>query len=182
MATQSQLLKKELTAAFPSVKFSVRGDSGSIRVEYIDGPGLKEVKAIADRYSKVSRCAVSGDILSGGNTFVFVARLFSDSLKEAILDVMEADGHPRTEPDDYSNEGFWWRETFNQSRNLSCDEIMNKLHAIVKAETAEVAEDVLSPVTIAQLDVVFTNLNTGDITGGELHQYWGRFKDRKSVV
>lgn len=48
-------IRKELAIAFPGVKFSVRGKSysmgNSIRVEWTDGPTVKQVDKIVDKYS-----------------------------------------------------------------------------------------------------------------------------------
>lgn len=47
-------IRMELKAAFPGVKFSVRGESysggNSVRVDWVSGPTYKDVKAITDKY------------------------------------------------------------------------------------------------------------------------------------
>ena len=64
-------LKEKLGIA-PS-KLSVRVDYNSIDVT-IKCPmvSLGEVKAIVDQYESISRCEYTGEILSGGNTYVCV--------------------------------------------------------------------------------------------------------------
>lgn len=51
----SKNLKKELSLAFPSVKFSVRmPHHGSITIYWVNGPTTKQVDAIADKYESGS--------------------------------------------------------------------------------------------------------------------------------
>lgn len=44
-------IRKELKAAFPGMKFSVRTKHSSVRVEWVNGPTQKEVEAVADKFS-----------------------------------------------------------------------------------------------------------------------------------
>jgi Domain of unknown function (DUF3560)/Large polyvalent protein associated domain 29 len=77
-------IRAELKAAFPGVKFWVTSKS-AIRIHWIDGPTYDAVNSITAKYESISRCEVTGDILSGGNSFVFCSRLYSEaSLKNAI--------------------------------------------------------------------------------------------------
>ena len=68
-------IKKELAEKLnvKSSCFSVRVEYSSINIE-IKCPKieLEEVEKIVNKYESVSRCEYSGEILSGGNTFVFV--------------------------------------------------------------------------------------------------------------
>jgi hypothetical protein len=79
VAEQAKQIRVELKKAFPGTKFSVRSKNysggSSIRVEWTDGPTTKAVAAIANQYESIDRDA-SGEILSGGNTYVFTDRLF----------------------------------------------------------------------------------------------------------
>lgn len=69
----SKQIKKELKeAGFDVKKISVRYDgSYNIRIKDLS-INLDKVEAIARKYENYSRCEYSGEILSGGNTFVFV--------------------------------------------------------------------------------------------------------------
>jgi len=76
--TSSKELKAKLKAAFPSVKFSVKTDrGGSLTVEWTDGVTVSMVNAISSGYESISRCAYTGEILSGGNRYVSLRRNFS---------------------------------------------------------------------------------------------------------
>jgi hypothetical protein len=48
--TTSQAIKRELTAAFPGVKFSVTTEDGAIDIRWTGGPDKLAVKAIGDTY------------------------------------------------------------------------------------------------------------------------------------
>lgn len=66
-------LKKEIRAAIPELghrDLSIRYD-GSYKVDVKKVVPLSKVEAIAEKYESYSRCEASGEILSGGNTFVF---------------------------------------------------------------------------------------------------------------
>jgi len=67
-------LKKEIRGAVPELghrDLSVRYD-GSYRVDVKKVVPLSKVEAVANKQESYSRCEASGEILSGGNTFVFV--------------------------------------------------------------------------------------------------------------
>ena len=49
-AETAKLLRKALKKSFPGVKFSVRSDRNSIRIEYLDGPAKSEVTKLANGY------------------------------------------------------------------------------------------------------------------------------------
>jgi len=67
-------LKKEIRGAVPELghkDLSVRY-SGSYQVDVKKVVPLSKVEAVAKKQESYSRCEASGEILSGGNTFVFV--------------------------------------------------------------------------------------------------------------
>lgn len=73
----AKAIRKALKENFPDVKFSVRKGSGSssaIYVRYSADVAEKEVALVAREFESIDRCEFSGEILSGGNTFVFVNR------------------------------------------------------------------------------------------------------------
>ena len=84
LSEKSRELKKELRNKFKGVKFSVRSGSGSINVSWTDFPTVEAVQEIANKYESVSYDEYTGEILCGGNTFVFTENSWSDDMKEAI--------------------------------------------------------------------------------------------------
>jgi hypothetical protein len=84
-AETAKKIRVALKAKFPSVKFSVRSDSysmgSSVRVAWTDGPTAKQVEAIAQPHENVHRDDASGEILSGGNRYIFCNRELSDRVQ-----------------------------------------------------------------------------------------------------
>jgi len=95
--TPAQTLRAALKAAgFNARRVTVRQSHSSLYVSIRDaGASLSEVEAIANKFSVVRRCEATGEILSGGNTFVNVA--YTDELvepaKAAILVVLSPAPH-----------------------------------------------------------------------------------------
>jgi len=77
-ADKAKTIRKDLKASFPGIKFWVTSKN-SIKVSWIDGPTEKAVNAVIMHFEKVSYCEASGEVLSGGNTYVFTNRLFSEA-------------------------------------------------------------------------------------------------------
>ena len=76
--TNAQKLKITLKQEFPGIKFSCRQDGwSSVSVEWFDGPTKEQVEKFALEYESISRCQHTGDILSGGNSFVHVKRKYT---------------------------------------------------------------------------------------------------------
>lgn len=65
-------IRKLLAAeGIPARSVSVRSDGNSVDVTIKDAAvGSDKVRAIAGQFEKIDRCQVSGEILSGGNTYV----------------------------------------------------------------------------------------------------------------
>ena len=84
LSEKSRELKKELKNKFKEVKFSVRSGSGSINVSWTDFPTVEAVQEIANKYESVRYDEYTGEILCGGNTFVFTNNSWSDEMKESI--------------------------------------------------------------------------------------------------
>ena len=84
LSEKSRELKKELKAKFKGVKFSVRSGSGSINVSWTDFPTVEAVQEIANKYESVRYDEYTGEILCGGNTFVFTNNSWSDEMKKSI--------------------------------------------------------------------------------------------------
>lgn len=74
-------IREELKKAFPGIKFSVRSNvysmGSSINVRWVDGPVESAVREVIQKFEQVSRCEFSGEILSGGNMYVFADRSYS---------------------------------------------------------------------------------------------------------
>jgi len=109
--TKAEICKAELKNAFPSQKFSVSSRSTcSIDVSWVDGPTVKEVEAIAKKYQNVRYCEASGEILSGGNTFVFCTRsysaeVFQGAVKQALAENWGMWEHLSFETLEFNEEG-----------------------------------------------------------------------------
>ena len=84
LSEKSRELKKELRNKFKGVKFSVRSGSSSITVSWTDFPTVEAVQEIANKYESVRYDEYTGEILCGGNTFVFTENSWSDDMKKAI--------------------------------------------------------------------------------------------------
>ena len=84
LSEKSRELKKELRNKFKGVKFSVRSGSGSINVSWTDFPTVEAVQEIANKYESVRYDEYTGEILCGGNTFVFTNNSWSDEMKKSI--------------------------------------------------------------------------------------------------
>jgi len=76
-------LKNQL--GLTSQDVSVRSSRGAIRVEIKIPTAKGPIEEIARMAEHVDRCEFSGEILAGGNTFVFVD--YSDSALDGIVDV-----------------------------------------------------------------------------------------------
>lgn len=75
-----QILKKE----FPSIKFRVRSNIYSVNITYIDGITVEQVEDHVMRFEKIFRDEKTGEILSGGNSYVFVKREYSKESKDKV--------------------------------------------------------------------------------------------------
>ena len=84
LSEKSRELKKELRNKFKGVKFSVRSGSSSITVRWTDFPTVEAVQEIANKYESVRYDEYTGEILCGGNTFVFTENSWSDEMKKSI--------------------------------------------------------------------------------------------------
>ena len=96
MTTKADALRSDLrTAGYNARQVTVRRDHSTLRVTIRDASvKISHVKEIAGRYESVSYCQASGEILSGGNTFVDVEYIDSviRSVRDQIADIIEAAG------------------------------------------------------------------------------------------
>ena len=77
-------IRKELKIKFPGVKFSVRSKSSSITIRWTDFPTIEAVEEISKKYQSISYDEYTGEILCGGNIYVFTENTWSEDMKEAI--------------------------------------------------------------------------------------------------
>ena len=81
-------IRKALKVNFPGVKFSVRSKSysmgSSITISWTDFPTVDAVETIANKYESVRYDEYTGEILSGGNTYIDYNNTWSDDMKESI--------------------------------------------------------------------------------------------------
>lgn len=81
-------IRKELKIKFPGVKFSVRtkkySGGSSISVSWTDFPTVAAVEEITNKYKSVSRCEYTGEILSGGNTYIHTYNTWSEEMETEI--------------------------------------------------------------------------------------------------
>jgi hypothetical protein len=84
-------IRKDLKKAFPGANFSVRSSrysmGSSIHVRWVDGPATNDVEEILHRYEQIDRDA-GGNILKGGNRFIFAERSYSPEAKKKVEDAV----------------------------------------------------------------------------------------------
>jgi len=130
-------IKQELKATFPNVKFSVRksASGGSINIKWENLPSVKAVNAIVKKYENVSYDQHSGEVLSGGNTFVFTSAEFTPEFKTEVEARMP----------EYCLEShmYYWR-VFSDVVNQMWEEqsTVSEVVEVVEVVTPEVVETV----------------------------------------
>ncbi|MGG3920409.1 LPD29 domain-containing protein [Geobacillus thermodenitrificans] len=116
-------IRKELKEKFPFTKFSVRCErSGSINVSWTDFPTEKAVEEVVSKYEQVQRCEVTGEILSGGNLFVFTRQEWTEETKKKIVDEMH-----NNYGDSYLNDRACWYRAFNETAEKLYNEFLQSL-------------------------------------------------------
>jgi hypothetical protein len=92
VAEDAKEIRRTLKKQFPLTKFSVRSKSysmgSSINVSWLDGPTSQEVKEITKSKKQVSYDSC-GEILSGGNQFVFCDRDYSEPVYRSAVNKMK---------------------------------------------------------------------------------------------
>lgn len=87
-AIQAKEIRARLKVEFPNIKFSVRTDNysmgSSIRIKWDNAPITAQVRTIAAEFESVSRDEYTGEILSGGNTYVFADREITDEYRAQV--------------------------------------------------------------------------------------------------
>ena len=86
-------LRRNLKDKFPNCKFSVKSCNysmgSSIYVYWTDGPKKDDVESIANNFESIDRDQW-GEILSGGNRFVFCNHSFSEETKKLVFDDLKS--------------------------------------------------------------------------------------------
>lgn len=76
------------TLGYGARDVSVRSDHNSIDITIRrNGLKVKAIRDIANSAEKIDRCAYSGEILSGGNTYVFIR--FSDDVRNSMTTLVK---------------------------------------------------------------------------------------------
>ena len=78
-------IRKILKANFKNTKFSVRSKN-SINIEWTNGPTKRQVEKLVNKFEVYQRCEATGEILAGGNTFIFCTRNITEDIKIRITD------------------------------------------------------------------------------------------------
>ena len=81
-------IRKELKIKFPGVKFSVRtkkySGGSSISVSWTDFPTVEAVEEITNKYESIRYDEYTGEILSGGNTYIHTYNTWSQEMETEI--------------------------------------------------------------------------------------------------
>ena len=83
----AKMIRQDLKKAFPGANFSVRlsrySMGSSVDVRWVDGPAQKDVETIIEVHERIDRDA-GGNILSGGNRFIFAERSYSPEERSRV--------------------------------------------------------------------------------------------------
>jgi hypothetical protein len=79
----AEIRKQLKTLGYSARDVSVRSDHNSLDITIRrNGLNVKAIRDIANSFENIRRCEASGEILSGGNTYVFIR--FSDEITDAM--------------------------------------------------------------------------------------------------
>lgn len=85
---KAKAIRSELKETFKGVKFSVRtkkySGGSSISINWTDFPAASAVEEITSKYESISRCEYTGEILSGGNTYIHTYNTWSEDMENTI--------------------------------------------------------------------------------------------------
>ncbi|STO12815.1 Uncharacterised protein [[Flavobacterium] thermophilum] len=123
-------IRQELKEKFPFTKFSVRCErSGSINVRWTNFPTEKAVEEVISKYEQVQRCEVTGEILSGGNLFVFTRQEWTNELKNKIETEVRANYG-----ESYLNDRACYYRAFNETAEKMYLEYLEALESQKEAQ------------------------------------------------
>jgi hypothetical protein len=89
MKDKAKIIRGILKKEFTGIKFSVKSDYSSVHIRWTDGPSDAFVNSFVKEFEKIDRDSASGEILSGGNDFVFVNRDVSDKKYAELTDLLD---------------------------------------------------------------------------------------------
>jgi Large polyvalent protein associated domain 29 len=155
-------IRKELKEKFPFTKFSVRCErSGAINVSWTDFPTEKAVEKIVSKYEQVQRCEVTGEILSGGNLFVFTRQEWTEEMKKKIVDEMH-----NNYGESYLNDRACWYRAFNETAEKLYNEFLQSLEQPKEAKQ-EQHREVKATYTLNEelngIEITFTGVPSEEV-------------------
>jgi hypothetical protein len=102
MKDKAKIIRGILKKEFTGIKFSVKSDYSSVHIRWTDGPSDAFVRSFVKEFEKIDRDSASGEILSGGNDFVFVNRDVSDKKYAELTDLLDKklEGQPELRPNE----------------------------------------------------------------------------------
>ena len=119
----ARLIRKELKGTFPKQKFTVRNRGGSmsdaIHVGWTDGVAHNKVKEKIRKFSKIDYDDASGEILGGGNTFVFAERGYNQKTKDRVTKKIKKDYGWDGKDLDWERQQILQREVWNKLNKTS---------------------------------------------------------------
>jgi Large polyvalent protein associated domain 29 len=158
----AKMIRKELKEKFPFTKFSVRCErSGSINVSWTDFPTEKAVEEVVSKYEQVQRCEVTGEILTGGNLFVFTRQTWSNELKNKIENEMH-----NNYGESYLNDRACWYRAFNETAEKLYNEFLQTLEQPKEAKQ-EQHREVKATYTLNEelngIEITFTGVPSEEV-------------------
>ena len=88
---KAKAIRAILKENFPGVKFSVRKNGCSVVIRYNDAMPSKGVEKLVKKFESIDRCEHTGEILAGGNSYVFVYREVSEENKQDLRKLMQGE-------------------------------------------------------------------------------------------
>ncbi len=126
-------IKKEIktTLGYNTRDLSVRVDHSSINISVKScDVSVAKVTAIVEKYRSVDRCQYTGEILSGGNTYVFVSYSHKMEIVEELFNkIMEIttkyrDTFDTSKCTNWEKQNFWRQELGKiEYKDLEADDI-----------------------------------------------------------
>ena len=127
-------IRKELKSKFKGVKFSVRtkkySGGSSISISWVDFPTVEAVEEITSKYESISRCEYTGEILSGGNTYIHTYNTWSEEMEANIKENLIL-----KYGEEFYNEHIEGYDFYRYAREIYLD--MYNKSLVTESETAE---------------------------------------------
>ena len=127
-------IRKELKAKFKGVKFSVRtkkySGGSSISISWVDFPTVEAVEEITSKYESVRYDEYTGEILSGGNTYIHTYNTWSEEMEANIKENLIL-----KYGEEFYNEHIEGYDFYRYAREIYLD--MYNKSLVTESETAE---------------------------------------------